>query len=502
MSEKKIVYLRLRGRLPPNEISGTLRVSGACLDTSGPVDLQLLNLLVCGKKSHGHLTSDREKTEPELKKTRIEAPPPTPIDEANSLRVESSYQGFSKMPQSLSSNEKINSVCEKINNIFAQTTHSPEFAKKPSIILNSSSGKIELEVPPMTKVIFAKEENLLSTLGFEAEAFLNADDGGKSVANENPVASLKLESKILPRNGDVTLSELAVPAYVGEEKTSTIKIGYGPSRLSTSYSLFFPDVEVEERFSEVELKRIFRKISAYLTSLWSLAKNALNFELVKIKPDGDGATWRLDLKVSPSTGRPSAAFAASLKFGTNLQKKLGLAKAELAWGSGRGQPEESGRVTVSSGGTSSAEKMQRLEKTLNSPIFENAHPRAEAAAVETSSDAAESLIVPPREKELEPVPSEDLTPCSAPQKFPLNYVIALREGEQRDFISERGPKAILALVNDSGKTYPRVTVKHWNQIEALHIEFIDADMQNIKLSVDPDGNAGAYLQADLLATFF
>jgi hypothetical protein len=68
MTEKKKVYLRLKGLMEPHEISGSLSVSGVCLNTSGPVMLQLINLFVCSEQSHNHFLNEEKASKPKAKK--------------------------------------------------------------------------------------------------------------------------------------------------------------------------------------------------------------------------------------------------------------------------------------------------------------------------------------------------------------------------------------------------------------------------------------------------
>jgi hypothetical protein len=448
---------------------------------------------------------------PRLKKKTTEEPPPKKslTDAAYSLKVDSTFQGFTYLSREIATHEKVSSICEKINSVFSQPLHSPDFAEKPSFILNTELGKIKLSIPPMTKVIFAQEGNLLATLGFKTEAFLKTSDEGKYLKNENPTATITLESATLLNSSEVTLKELLSQTSENEQgKIITIKIGYGPIHTSISYELLFPSsslissVSAEEKFSDIELKRIFEKTANFLIALWNLAKESLTFEIVNIGQVGTLCTWRLDMKIVNAGIRHSSVFVVELTFGNELKKKLGLIKSNLKWSSAINVIKEKIVITGttdSSSQNSSHEKLKNLDQILSSPKFAIKNPRSQLAilALFPESELASTEVVKAPQT-LQNNGAEDEASCSRPKNFPKNYAITLREGEHRDFISERGAKAILALINESGNAYPKVLIKQWNQIEALHIEFIDVDMQNVKL----DSTSKIYLQADLQATLF
>jgi hypothetical protein len=99
---------------------------------------------------------------------------------------------------------------------------------------------------------------------------------------------------------------------------------------------------------------------------------------------------------------------------------------------------------------------------------------------------------------------EEYQPCSAPNDFPDNYVMVLREAEPTDFVQNKGSAAILALVRKNSKTFPPVNIKNWGRHETLNIEIINSSMKTYRPtpnSSSPPNDEPIYLQMDFSLQF-
>jgi hypothetical protein len=375
-----------------NDSSASLPAASTCLknpNSCGGARVQLINLVLCSEGSHRHFGGGElvvRSRNPEAnllecgpsKRVRREAPEvddelPGPF----TVKVRSRFEGSAQTIVDVSGEDTVAGLWLKLAftvNQSLMSMYAPPFSESPSFKLDGQVGRVQVTLPPLSKLSFHNGSDLFRSLGFRFDETDEEENTGTFV-NGDPTRAKLLESSVIEN-----IATAKIGSLVSAETVFPIKVKLRISPLFDTYNYeasLSPSLETSAG-AETLIRKCFRILVTNLIRVWNFKEHSLQFSLVPstAPPASEGdSVWGLKLTAGPS--RTSIPFKLEMRFGTEIQKILGLSKPKIEWNTRNGDRAVTGLTVVTKGSSELGTEQQReidlgmLESRLESSSSKN-----------------------------------------------------------------------------------------------------------------------------------